>query len=57
MKWMSIESSNHAKDSHQNINNSKDSSTSNKQNANSKTETSIMSMYQACDSEKNQEDS
>lgn len=52
MKRMSIESSNHAKDSQQNISDSQSSSTSNEQNASSKTGTSIMDMYQACDSEK-----
>jgi len=49
MKRMSIESSNHAKDSQQNISDSQSSSTSNEQSANSGI--SIIDMYQACDSE------
>ncbi|CAL1685319.1 unnamed protein product [Lasius platythorax] len=52
MKRMSIESSSCAKDSQRNISDSQSSSTSNEQNASSKTATSIMDMYQACDSEK-----
>ncbi|KMQ87499.1 putative tyrosyl-dna phosphodiesterase [Lasius niger] len=52
MKRMSIESSSYAKDSQRNISDSQSSSTSNEQNASSKTATSIMDMYQACDSEK-----
>lgn len=46
---MSIESSDHAKDSQQNISDSQSSSTSNKQSTSSGT--SIMDMYQACNSE------
>ncbi|KAM0727614.1 putative tyrosyl-DNA phosphodiesterase [Formica fusca] len=52
MKQMSIESSNHARDSKQNINDSQSSSTSNERDGNSERGTSIMDMYQACDSEK-----
>lgn len=53
MKHMSTESSHHSKDS-QNINDSQSSSTSNEQN--SKPGTSIMDMYQACDSKKSREE-
>lgn len=54
MKQMSIESGNRAKDSQQNISDSQSCSRSNEQDA--KSGTSIIDMYQACDSEKSRKE-
>ncbi|XP_050446486.1 probable tyrosyl-DNA phosphodiesterase [Cataglyphis hispanica] len=52
MKQMSIENSNHAKDNKKNISDPQSSSTSKERSTNSERGTSIMDMYEACDSEK-----